>query len=117
EVEDDIVYDAIIKAHEAIKPLIGFIEKIVSEIGKPKFEYTSCEIDHVMFDRISDMVGEDVKAALDTDDKRIRDERLKPIYDKVYESLEEDYPDSKSMIDECMYKLQKQIVRRWLLDE
>ncbi|MBQ3230783.1 MAG: polyribonucleotide nucleotidyltransferase, partial [Clostridia bacterium] len=94
-----------------------FISDIQAQIGKPKFEYPSCDIDHDMFDRIEAMVGEDVKKALDTDDKRIRDAALQPIYERVYEELAEDYPDSKGMIDECIYKLQKQIVRRWLLDE
>ncbi|PKM61497.1 MAG: polyribonucleotide nucleotidyltransferase, partial [Firmicutes bacterium HGW-Firmicutes-21] len=116
EVDDDIVYDGIMAAHEAIKPLIDFIESIQRDIGKAKFAYPSCEIDHDLFDKISALVAEDVKLALNTDDKRIRDERLKPVYEKVFETFSEEYPD-RVMINECMYKLQKQIVRRWLLDE
>ncbi|MBQ9847828.1 MAG: polyribonucleotide nucleotidyltransferase [Clostridia bacterium] len=117
EVDDETMFEAIMKAHDEIKPLCDFINSIRAEIGKPKFEYPAFELDHDMFDRIEAMVGEDVKKALDTDDKRIRDAALQPIYERVYEELAEDYPDSKSMIDECIYKLQKQIVRRWLLDE
>ncbi len=114
EVDDDTMYEAIMKAHETIKPLVAFINDIQAQIGKEKFAYPSCEIDHDMFDRIEALVGEDVKLALDTDDKKIRDARLQPLYDKVYADLEEDYPDSKLMINECMYKLQKKIVREWL---
>ena len=117
EVDDDTMFEAIMKAHEAIKPVCDFITEIQNEIGKDKFEYPSCDIDHDMFDKIEAMVGEDVKKALDTDDKRIRDAALQPIYERVYTELEEEYPESKGMIDECLYKLQKQIVRRWLLDE
>ncbi len=117
EVDDATMFEAIMKAHEAIKPVVEFINQIQAEIGKPKFEYTPFELDHDMFERIENMVGEDVKKALDTDDKRIRDAALQPIYERVYEELAEDYPDSKAMIDECIYKLQKQIVRRWLLDD
>ncbi len=117
EVDDDTMFEAIMKAHEAIKPICDFISDIQSEIGKPKFEYPSCDIDHDMFDKIEAMVGEDVKKALDTDDKRIRDAALQPIYERVYETLAEEYPEGKAMMDECLYKLQKQIVRRWLLDE
>ncbi len=117
EVDDDTMFEAIMKAHDEIRPLVDFINSIKAEIGKPKFEYPSCEVDHDLFDRIAAMVTDDVKAALDTDDKRVRDAALQPIYDRVYEELAEDYPDSKAMIDECLYKLQKQIVRRWLLDE
>ncbi len=117
EVDDETMYEAIMKAHREIIPLCEFIESIKAEIGKPKFEYPAFELDHEMFDRIAEMVGDEVKVALDTDDKRVRDAALQPIYEKVYEALAEDYPDSKAMIDECLYKLQKQIVRRWLLDE
>ncbi len=117
EVDDDTMFEAIMKAHEAIKPLCDFISDIQAEIGKPKFEYPSCDIDHDMFDKIEAMVGEDVKKALDTDDKRVRDAALQPIYDRVYAELEEEYPEGKAMMNECLYKLQKQIVRRWLLDE
>ena len=117
EVDDETMYEAIMKAHKEIIPLCEFIESIKAEIGKPKFEYPAFELDHEMFDRIAEMVGDEVKVAIDTDDKRVRDAALQPIYEKVYEALAEDYPDSKAMIDECLYKLQKQIVRRWLLDE
>ena len=117
EVDDQIMFDAIMKAHEEIKGVVSFIESIRAEIGKPKFEYPSCVVDPVMFDRIEALVAEEVKVALDTDDKKVRDARLQPIYQKVYDDLAEDYPDSKVMIDECLYKLQKKIVRHWLLTE
>ncbi|MFA7099428.1 MAG: polyribonucleotide nucleotidyltransferase [Eubacteriales bacterium] len=117
EVGEDIMFEAISKAHEVIKPLIAFIKSIQAEIGKPKFGYTSCAIDKAMFDKIETMVGEDVKSALDTDDKKVRDEKLKPIYEKVFESLSEEYPESNAEINECMYQLQKKIVRRWLRED
>ena len=117
EIADDIMYDAIMKAHEAIKPLVDFINSIRAEIGKEKFAYASCEIDPAMFDKVESLAADDVRKALDTDDKRIRDAALKPVYERVYEALAEEYPDSKALIDECLYKLQKKIVRRWLLDE
>ncbi len=117
EVDDDTMYEAIMKAHEEIKPLVDFINSIKAEIGKPKFDYPSCEIDHDMFDKIEALVGEEVKVALDTDDKKIRDANLKPIYEKVFAALEEEYPDSVPQINECMYKLQKKIVRTWLKED
>lgn len=117
EVDDSVMFDAIMKAHEEIKGLVAFIESIRAEIGKPKFSYPSCVVDQAMFDRIEALVAEDVKEALNTDDKKVRDARLQPIYQRVYEELAEDYPDSKVMIDECLYKLQKKIVRHWLLTE
>ncbi len=117
EVDDQVMFEAIMKAHEEIKGVVSFIESIRAEIGKPKFAYESCVVDPAMFDRIEALVSEEVKAALDTDDKKVRDARLQPIYQRVYDELEEEYPDSKPMINECLYKLQKKIVRHWLLTE
>lgn len=117
EVDDDTMYEAIMKAHEVIKPLCRFINEIQAAIGKPKFEYPSCEIDHDLFDKIEAMAREDVMSALDTDDKKVRDAALQPIYARVHEAFDEEYADNVAMIDECMYKLQKKIVRHWLLTE
>ncbi len=116
-VSDEDMYNAIMFGHEANQKIISFINDIKAEIGKPKFEFTSLEPDHEMFEAIKAFAEEDVKAALDTDDKTIRDERLKPIYEAVHAKFDEIYPEQEAMIDECLYKTQKFIVRRWLLDE
>lgn len=116
EVPDDLMLDAIIAGHTEIKKMISFINEIKAEIGKPKFEFQSMEIDHDLFDEIEAMVGEDVKAALDTDDKNVRDARLQPIINAVHEKYDEQYPDQAAMLDEVLYKLQKKIVRNWLYE-
>ena len=59
----------------------------------------------------------DICKALDTDDKTVRDARLKPIYDTVHEKFDEKYPGQEAQLEECLYKTQKYVVRRWLLDE
>ena len=115
EVDDDTMYDAIMKAHEEIKELLGFINAIVDEIGKPKFEYPSCELDHDMFDKVFDFCEKDMMEALDTDDKNVRDEKVVPIMDAIVEKFSEEYPEIANIMDELIYKIQKKIVRRWLL--
>ncbi len=116
-VSDEVMYNAIMAGHEANQHIIKFIEGIQAEIGKEKFSYPSNEPDHDMFEAIKAFSEEDIKVALDTDDKTVRDERLKPIYEKVHEHFDEIYPECEAKIDECLYKTQKFIVRRWLLDE
>lgn len=116
-VSDEVMYNAIMAGHEANQKIIEFIKGIQAEIGKDKFTYPSNEPDHEMFEAIKAFAEEDVKAALDTDDKTVRDERLLPIYEAVHAKFDEIYPDSEAKIDECLYKTQKFIVRRWLLDE
>ena len=115
QVDDDTMFAAIMKAHEEIKQLLGFVNQIVAEVGKPKFDYPSCELDHDMFDEIFAFCEKDVMNALDTDDKNIRDERMVPIKDAIIEKFSEKYPDLPSMMEELVYKIQKKIVRRWLL--
>ncbi|MBQ6789172.1 MAG: polyribonucleotide nucleotidyltransferase [Clostridia bacterium] len=115
EVADDVMFDAIMKAHEEIKGIVGFINSIVAEIGKDKFEYPSCELDHDMFDKIFDFCESDVMFALDTDDKNIRDARMEPIRDAIMEKFIEEYPELETIYPELIYKIQKKIVRRWLL--
>lgn len=115
EVPDDVMFDAIMKGHEAIKDLLVFINGIIAEIGKPKFEYPSCELDHDMFDKIFDFCEKDVMEALDTDDKNVRDAKMQPIIDRISETFSEEYPDLAVVLPELIYKIQKKIVRRWLL--
>lgn len=116
EVPDDTVLEAILKGHEEIKKMVAFINEIKAEIGKPKFEFQSMELDHDLFEEIEALVGEKVKVALDTDDKTVRDARLQPIIDEIHEKYDEQYPEQGAMLDECLYKLQKKIVRNWLYD-
>ena len=115
EVSDDDMFNAIMLAHAVIKQLLVFIDHIVEEVGKPKFTYESGELDHDMFDEIFAYVEDDVKAALDTDDKNVRDERMEPIQDKVMNAFLEKYPDLETVYPELIYKIQKKIVRHWLL--
>ncbi len=116
-VSDDTMYNAIMAGHEANQHIIEFIKGIQAEIGKDKFTYESNEPDHEMFEAIKEFSEDEIRVALDTDDKTIRDERIKPIYEKVHEKFDEIYPEEEAKIDECLYKTQKFIVRRWLLDE
>lgn len=116
EVDDDTMLEAIMTGHEEIKKIVAFISDIQKEIGKKKFEFESMEVDHDLFDAIEELVGEKVKVALDTNDKNVREERLNPIKDEVHEKFDEQYPEKIAMIDECIYKLQKKIVRNWLYE-
>ncbi|MCI8350353.1 MAG: polyribonucleotide nucleotidyltransferase [Oscillospiraceae bacterium] len=117
EVEEDTMLQGILKAHEAIKEIVAFVEDIQAQIGKPKFTFESKEVDHDMFEAVKEFAIEDIRYALDTDDKNQREERLAPVVEKVHEKFDELYPEQEAMIDECLYKLQKFVVRRWLLDD
>ena len=116
-VSDKEMFDAIMFGHEANQKVIEFIKEIQREIGKEKIEFVSNDPDPDMYNAIKDFCIEDVRAALDTDDKRIRDERLKPVYEAVHEKFDEQFEGQEGKIEECLYKIQKYVVRRWLLDD
>ena len=117
EVSNDDMFDGIMYAHKVNQEIVKFIEDITAEVGKEKIAFESNDPAPEMFEAIKEFAIEDVKVALDTDDKRVRDEALRPIYDAVHAKFDEIYPEEISKIDDCLYKLQKFIVRRWLLDD
>lgn len=117
EVTDDEMYEGIMAGHEANQKIIEFIKGMQKEIGKEKFSYPSNEPEEEMIEKIKAFAIDDIRAALDTDDKTVRDARLKPVYEKVHEQFDAEYPEQEAKIDECLYKTQKYVVRRWLLDE
>lgn len=117
EIDNDTMFNGIMAGHEANQQIVEFIKGIQKEIGKEKFPFVSNDPDPEMFEAIKEFAIEDVRAALDTDDKRIRDERLIPVYEKVHAQFDEQYEEQIEKIDECLYKLQKYVVRRWLLDD
>ena len=114
EVDEDTMLKAIKTAHEEIKKIIEFINRIVAERGKPKIEFQTVGLDMDIFHAIKEQYLDDFKAAMDTDDKNVRDAALRPIMDKIAEQ----YPDlSDADLELVSYKMQKFVVRRWLLDE
>ncbi len=117
EVDEKTMMQGILDAHVVIKEIIAFIDTIVAEIGKPKFAFESMEVDHDLFDAIKAYAIDKVKYALDTDDKNVRDARFAPVADEVTAKFSAEYPDLSAQIPEALYKLQKYVVRRWLLDE
>jgi len=117
EVDDDTMLEAIMTGFAEIQKMVAFISDVQKEIGKEKIVFESKEVPHDMFEAIKDFAIDDVKAALDTDDKNVREERLAPIVAAIHEKFDAEYPEQEAVIDECIYKLQKFIVRRWLLDE
>ena len=117
QVKEDGMLEAIRRSHEEIKKMAAFIEGVQKEIGKEKFTFESQELDPAMFEAVKDFAIDKIKYALDTDDKVEREARLAPIVDEIHAKFDEQYPEQEAKIDECIYKLQKFVVRRWLLDE
>ena len=116
EVPNDVMFEAIRSAHEENQKQIALINQMVSEIGKPKFDYPHADFDQELFDKIVAATMDDAKAAMDTDDKNIREARWDQLIEKWHELFLEDYPNMDQYLDEITYKFQKKIVKAWLLE-
>ncbi len=116
EVPNDKMFEAIQKAHEENQKQIELINKMVAEIGKPKFEYPHAAFDQELFDDIVANFMDEAKAAMDTDDKNVREQRWNAMIEKWHEKYLEDHPDMDQYLEEITYKFQKKIVKAWLLE-
>ena len=116
EVPNDVMFEAIRMAHEENQKQIALINQMVAEIGKPKFDYPHADFNQELFDKIVHDFMDEAKAAMDTDDKNIREARWNEMIEHWHEKYLEEYPDMDQYLEEFTYKFQKKIVKAWLLE-
>ena len=117
EVCDEVMLDAIIKGHAEIKKITTFIDEIVAQVGKPDFEYKSSDVPHDLFTAVKQIAYNSMREAVLAVDKTVRDTKVAALTEDVQQKLDGDYPDKKAVIAEAMYKLEKKVVRQYILDE
>ena len=116
EVPNDVMFEAIQQAHEENQKQVALINQMVAEIGKAKFDYPHAEFNQELFDKIVAEFMEEAKAAMDTDDKNVRESRWNAMIEKWHERYLEEYPEMDQYLEEFTYKFQKKIVKAWLLE-
>ena len=115
QVPDDVMYEGIVQAHEHLQPVLDLIDKMVQEIGKPKFEYEHASFDDELFELLAANEFESMEYCMDTDDKNVRESRVNDWITMVQEKYLDEHPDMMQYMDEILYKLQKKVVKKWLL--
>ena len=115
QVPDDVMYEGIVQAHEHLQPVLDLIDKMVEEVGKPKFEYEHASFDEELFEKLVANEFEGMEYCMDTDDKNVREARVNEWVSAMEEKYSEEHPDIMSYMDEILYKLQKKVVKKWLL--
>ena len=116
EVPNDVMFEAIKQAHEENQKQIALINQMVQEIGKPKFEYPHADFNYELFNKITADFMDEAKAAMDTDDKNVREQRWNAMIEKWHDKYLEEYPNMDQYLEEITYKFQKMIVKKWLLE-
>ncbi|MBD9225078.1 MAG: polyribonucleotide nucleotidyltransferase [Clostridiales bacterium] len=116
EVPNAIMFEAIKQAHEENQKQIALINQMVAEIGKPKFDYPHADFNYELFNKITADFMDEAKAAMDTDDKNVREQRWNAMIEKWHDKYLEEYPNMDQYLEEITYKFQKMIVKKWLLE-
>ena len=115
QVPEDVMYEGIVQAHEHLQPVLDLIDKMVAEIGKPKFEYEHAAFDDELFNKLVENEFAGMEYCMDTDDKNVREARVNEWVTAMEEKYSEEHPDMMQYMDEILYKLQKKVVKKWLL--
>ena len=115
QVPEDVMYEGIVQAHEHLQPVLDLIDKMVAEIGKPKFEYEHASFDEELFGKLVENEFEGMEYCMDTDDKNVREARVNDWVTAMEEKYSEEHPDMMQYMDEILYKPQKKVVKKWLL--
>ena len=115
QVPDEVMYEGIVQAHEHLQPVLDLIDTMVKEVGKPKFEYEHASFDEDLFNKLVENEFEGMEYCMDTDDKNVREARVNEWVAAMEEKYSEEHPDMMQFMDEILYKLQKKVVKKWLL--
>ena len=122
EVPDDVMLKAIKEAHKEIKKICKFIKKIQKEIGKPKFEYKSFEVDHDVYEFVESNFKDEMKEKVQEADKETRDNNISELTEKIENAYteklgEEAFEEHKQDLGEAIYKVEKKCVRELIYNE
>ena len=115
QVPEDVMYEGIVQAHEHLQPVLDMIDRMVEEVGKPKFSYEHASFDQELFDTLCENEMSGMEYCMDTDDKNVREARVNEWITAMQAKYEESHPDMMQYMDEILYKMQKKVVKTWLL--
>jgi len=116
EIPESVMLEGIRQAHEATQPVIAMIDQMVAELGKPKFEYAKATFNEELFAKLVDKYLDDVKHSMDTDDKKKREEMFNAVIERMIQEFGEEYPEITAQLEEITYKIQKKVVKAWLME-
>ena len=115
EIPEQVMIEAIFKAHEVNQEIIKFIDRIVAECGKPKHSYESCAVSPELLSAIQEIVpSAEMENAVFTDDKQTREENIRRITEKL-EAAFADKEEWLAGLGEAVYQYQKKTVRKMIL--
>ena len=117
ELSEDVMLEAILYAHEAIKELVAFQERIIAEIGKPKREFPLVTTGEDIIAAVREYAHDKVKHVFSTFDREERHQREDQVKEEVKAHFAEIFPERDGEVGDALYNLTKEVMRRKILDE
>jgi len=117
ELSEEVMLEAILFAHEAIKQLVAFQEQIIAEIGKPKAEYPLVATGEDVAKAVRDFALEKAEYVFSTFERAERHEREEQVKAEVREQFAERFEGREVEVGEALYDLNKEVMRRKILEE
>ncbi|MDR2457961.1 MAG: polyribonucleotide nucleotidyltransferase, partial [Clostridiales Family XIII bacterium] len=117
EISEEKMLEAILFAHEEIKKLITFIEKVQEKVGKEKKEVPIYTVPEEIKEKVKEFATEKYREAIKTDDKQERLDNMERVEEETQEAFSEEYPDNKKDIAAVLYEIKKEEVRSMILND
>ena len=112
EVTEEKMIEAILFAHKEIKKQVTFQEKIISEVGKPKYVMPN-ETPEVIALRkvVREYATPLIRKAIEETDNDKRNANVEAVNKEIQEHFAETYPNQQMVIGGLLYKIAKETVR------
>lgn len=123
ELSEEVMLDALMFAHENIKVLCEFEQKIIDEIGDAKIELEKAEIDAELEHAVKDYATNDMLAAIQIKEKLAKYARIDEVKEQTIEHFKEVYASDEnydkkiSQVSKVLGNIEAGEVRRLITDE
>lgn len=117
EVPEDVMFDAIMFGFDACQDIVKFQEEIIEKVGKTKAEPVLYSVPDEIENAVREYSTDKLYEALQYTDRQERQDKIDTVKEDVFEHFAEKFPDCEKDIDDVMYRLMKEHVRKMILVE
>ncbi|MEI4781660.1 polyribonucleotide nucleotidyltransferase [Streptococcus pasteurianus] len=123
ELSEDIMLEALLKGHEAVRELIAFQEEIVAAVGKEKAEVELLQVDPELQAEIIAAYNADLQKAVQVEEKKAREAATEAVKEQVIAVYEERYADDENYetimrdVAEILEQMEHAEVRRLITED
>ncbi len=117
EISEDDMIATLEFGHQHIKELVALQNELIAECANPKKEILFEEPDENLLKEIHKIAEPRLQEIIQIQEKSERSDALSVLIEKLQTSFEEQYPESALAIREEVEKIQKEYVRKMILEE